>query len=360
MANNVPYGFIDLQTIQNRTLATVNPMVIMDAVEQSLTVHNQEVNALLDAWVEPTTEISERFKNVETLRMQPVTESGQAKPVRTDNKYTVAYPLKRFEHAWGTNMESMAEMTVADVQFEVAQALIADRNTVKLHLLAAILDNTTWTYPDPKGDQSIKPLANNDTDKYVVLGGGTSTANHYGFQNATIADANNPFPTIFNALRNYPSNMVNSSFPVISFVAPNLTTDVQALTALIPPRESDVIYNATDVVNRQFDAGLLFGDMYLGKVNNVHIIEWQSLPSDYVVSWATGAGKFLKMRQKPQAEMQGLVTYQHSVDGNSTLNFYRRVFGFGAYKRFAAHVMHIDNASYAVPTGYTASSDILA
>lgn len=357
MANNVPFGFIDLQEIQNRTLETVNPQVVIDAVNTSLQVHNQEVSMLLDAWVEPTTALQERVDQVATIRMQPVTEQGQAKPVASNNNYTVAYPLKRFEHAWGHTIESMAKMTIGQIQYQVSEALIADMNTIRENLLMAILDNVSWTYADEVTDLTIKPLANSDTDTYVVLGGALETADHYNDLNAVISDSNPIFPTIFNALRNYPANAVNSQNPVISFVPSGLTTAIQSLTALIPPMQSDVIYNATDVVNKSFDMALMFGDMYLGKYNNVHIIEWQALPATYTVSWASGAGRFLKMREREN--LQGLYQYTHSPDGNRTLNFYRRVYGFGCFKRTAAYVLQTSSGgSYSVPTGYTASSDV--
>jgi hypothetical protein len=355
MPNSVPYGFIDLTELANRRVIGDVIPIVDDAVKASLEVHNREIQFLLSSWVQPTTAYQERVEQLPELTLQPLTESGNPQPVTASAHYTVAYPMRDGGHAWGDNRKTRAKLTVADVQRELAKALQADSNWLRRHMLAAVLDDSAYTFSDKThGDLSIKPLANGDTDQYATRSGGLSTQDHYLAQANAISDTDNPFPTLYNTLKVYPANAVESAKPIV-FVASTLVGDIEGLSDLIPYPDWQVNYGAgADVARQDLTRFMSFGDMVIGIINRCIVVEWASLPDDYMVAWARGAGPFIKMRQEPEAELQGFYSEIHSPDGNHREYRYLRHAGFGVYNRTAAAVMLIGSANYAVPTGYDA------
>ena len=95
--------------------------------------------------------------------LQPLDEWGNPLPVKDEGYYDVAFPIQRGGTAWGTNRESRAMMTVAEAQRFTLGALRRDADWMRRHFLAALFDNTTWTFQDDfKGAFTVQPLANGD------------------------------------------------------------------------------------------------------------------------------------------------------------------------------------------------------
>ncbi|MBK7918399.1 MAG: hypothetical protein IPJ94_19510, partial [Chloroflexi bacterium] len=115
------------------------------------------------------------------------------------------------------------------------------------------------------GDITIMPLANGDATEYPVIGQQPQTANHYTAQAAAIDDANNPFPTIYSTLTNYPGNR---NKPVVAYLAESLQASVEALTDFREVEDPDVRARMTrDSLTGSIPVGL--GDELLGKVGKV-------------------------------------------------------------------------------------------
>jgi hypothetical protein len=197
---------------------------------------------------------------------------------------------------------------------------------------------------------TIEPLANNDTVKYNIIAGASSTDNHYLNQSNAISDSNNPFPTMRQELDEHPSN----DGPYICYIPSNARSAVEALTDFVEVTDPDIRYGTqTDLVDNPINPG--FGDEVLGKISGeCWIVLWRALPSNYLVMHAQGAGPVLAMREHEPQELRGLFVENHSPDGNIQETRMIRYAGFGVRNRVAACVMKVSAGSYSIPAGYDA------
>lgn len=357
MANNtVTYGFQGLEGLWDERVTAVGEGMIYDAVRESAEEHTRQLNALMSSMVQPTADHKIKFSLPGTGTLQPLDEYGNPKPVRPSGNYNVAFPIQGGGTAWGTNRVTRALMTVEEANRLTWDAMRRDADWVKRHVLAALLDNASWTFDDPAyGDLTIQPLANGDTVTYVRTGGAASTDDHYLAQAASIDDSNNPFPTIYDELMEHPSN----SGPVVAYVASSLTDDIESLTAFTQISDPDIrpglgvdtIEGNVEMFN---DTVRGFGDGVLGKCNRCWVVEWRSLPDDYMIAQARGAGPVLGMREYDASELQGFFPEEYSPDGNLQEMRMIRYAGYGALNRVAALVQYIGGGAYAIPSGYDA------
>jgi hypothetical protein len=350
VANTLAYGFVGLQHLFAERLTDGNVMTVYDAVRESIAEYNRQVGDLLSGIVTPTTEYKMRYALPTAGTLQPLDEYGIPRPVRPSGYYDIALPIQGGGTAWGDNRVTRALMTVEEANRRTLMVQGQDADWMRRHVLAAIFDNTTWTYDDPQyGDLVIQPLANSDTVTYNKIGGTSATDTHYLAQAGDIATTN-PFPTIHAELMEHPSN---AGGPVVAYIPSNIMAAVKALTNFLPVANPDVQLGAdSNMLTGSVDAG--FGDELLGQVDKVWIVEWRALPDNYIIAHARGAGPFLGMRQYPAAELQGLFQETHTPDGNLQETRFIRYAGFGVMNRIAAVVQRVGNGTYAIPTGYSA------
>lgn len=351
MANGLAWGFVDLRHLWADRVTTLGDRALYDAVNESAAEHTRALNALLSGMADRTTDRTRKIYLAGSGTLQPLDEHGNPLPMRPEGSYDVGFPIQGGGTAWGDNRVTRALMTVEEANRFTVDALTKDRDWIQRHTLAALLDKTSWTHPDPQGDITIQPLANGDAVTYNRVGGATATDNHYIAQAAAIADATNPFPTIYSDLAEHPGN----NGPYVAYIPSNVVDDVEALTAFVPVTDPDIMAgNASDVLTGSMDRGV--GDEVLGKVSKVWIVEWKALPDNYIVAHARGAGSPLAMREYPATELQGLFPEMHSVDGNHMVNRMIRYAGFGVQHRVSALAYFVEagDTTYDVPTGYDA------
>lgn len=351
MANQIAYGFVGLEHLFAERLENTNVSVVMTAVEESVNEHNRQAAALLEELSMPTEDYKTRFKQRDSYTLQPLDEYGRPKPLRPAGYYDVAFPIQGGGAAYGFNHISEKLATVADVNRLTIEAMAADADWMKRHLLATIFDETAWAYDDEEhGSLTIQPLANGDSVTYVKKAGAVATDDHYLAQAAAIDASNNPFPTIYQELREHP---VNGNGPIVAYIPTALKTSVTGLANFVEVGDPDIQQGANDdtIVGR-LDRG--FGDEVLGKVDKVWIVEWSLLPDEHMLAVARGAREpVTKMREYPASSLKGFFR-KMVMEGNlSTTEFYRFA-GFGAYNRVGALVYQVGNATYEVPTNYDA------
>ena len=350
MANLSTYGFIGYEDLADERVVDGNVAMVNTAVNASLEEHNRQVSAALAELVEPTTDYTTRYKIGGGGTLQPLDEWGNPLPVRDAGYYDVAFPIQGGGTAWGDNRVSRALMTVAEADRFTAGALRRDADWMRRHILAAMFDNTSWTFADEeKGSLTVQPLANADAVTYLRSNGTVATDTHYMFQAAAIADATNPFPTWRTELAEHPEN----AGPYVAYVPTALRASIMGLS------------NFVDVADPNINPGIMaptltntpgrgIGDEVLGYVDGIWIVEWSFLPATHGIVVARGASaKPLKMRQYGAAALQGLFRENFSSDGNLNENRFIRYCGFGAYNRVGALAFHIGAGAYAIPTGYT-------
>jgi hypothetical protein len=324
-------------------------------IAASLAEYNRQVNALMMGMVQRTTDYQVRVKLPGAGTLQPLDENGNPLPVREEGYYDVAFPIQGGGTAFGANRVARALMTVDEANRRTLESMRRDKDWLRRHVLAALLDNTTWTYADEEhGNLTIQPLANGDTVTYLRRGGAVSTDTHYLAQAASIDDSNNPFDDIYDELIEHPSN----ADPVVVYVPTNLKSSIVGLTAFVEVGDPDLQYggSVTLIQGRpgQFDNTIRgFGDAVLGKVEKCWIVEWKALPNNYMIAHARGAAEsVLKMREYPAPELQGFFMEQHSSDGNLNETRMIRYAGLGVHNRIGALVYRIGNGSYGIPAGY--------
>lgn len=351
MANLNSYGFVSYEDIANQRVAAGNVLVVDVAIRASVDEHNRQVTAAAVEMVERVTAPTRRYKIGGGGSLQPLDQWGNPRVVRDEGQYDVAFPIQGGGTAWGDNRISRAMMTVADADRYTLNALRRDADWMKRHMLAALLDNTSYTYLDPNDDigtLTIQPLANGDAITYLKKDGTQAVDTHYYAQAAAIADATNPFPTLRTELNEHMDN----EGPYVAYVASSLTTSIQGLSNFVDENDQDVDPGimAPRLLRR---IGRGFGDTVLGYVDGVYIVEWSVLPAGYGLVVARGATTPpLGMREYEAAELQGLFTENHSPDGNLQEYRFIRYAGFGALNRTAALVFQIGNGAYQIPTGY--------
>lgn len=349
-ANTIAYGFVGLSELMAQRVADGNVEQVWKAIQDSAVEWSRQSTGLLSSLVERTTKYKARIYLQGNGTLQPLDDNGSPLPVQPGSYYDVAYPIQGGGTAWGSNRVSRALMTVDEANRNTVDALARDADWMRRHILAALFDNATWVFSDPKnGSLTIQPLANGDTVEYLRTGGSAAVDTHQLAQAAAISDSADPFDDIYDELMEHPSN----SGPVVTYVPTNLTASIEALTAFIPVSDPEIIKGiGSDRLAAPIDRG--FGDEVLGRVDRNWIVEWRALPSNYMLAHAQGAGPVLAMREYEAPEIQGFFTERDAGDGNLQSVKMIRYAGFGVKNRVAAVVYRVGNGSYAIPPGYDA------
>lgn len=354
MANQVLYGWENLQDMLDARITGTNQEAVNDAVEKSLAEYNRQLDSLTGLFVERTTNYTERYAETGAASLQPLDNNGRALPIKPAGYYDLAYPIQQGGAAWGANYVTKTKMSIGDAQRATALLTSADTRWMRDRILSAILSSATWTYPDPLyGNLTVQPLANGDAVTYGLATGADTVAtdtHQLAQANAIGTGADNPFPIIYTELMEHPEN----SGDVIVFIPTGLKATTTALTTFHPTADANITPGSTTaVVNGT--PGVSIPGMLLGyEEGKVWIVEWRSLPANYMIAVTTGGSKPVGMREDPETELQGF----NKVADRDNHPFYEsqwlRRAGFGARNRVGAVAYRIGNASYAVPSGYTA------
>jgi hypothetical protein len=346
MADNaVAYGFISLKNVWSDRITTIGGESIADAVAQSLAEYNRQADALMGDMVQRTTDRTRTVLIATGGDLQPVDEWGNPLPVRSAGSYDVGFPIQGGATAWGDNRISRQLMTVEEANRNTLAAMAMDARWIRRHLMAAILDNTSWTFNDPQGDITIQPLANNDTVTYLGTSGTSAVAQHYTAGTGVFTQAQ--VATMRDLLLGYPGN----SGDVIVYVASDLVDDVEAMTGFVAVADPDVLVGSSvSQLTNRIDPS--FGDVVLGKVERTWVVEWRYLPSGYAVA-RIGNRPFVAMREYPSPALQGFFSEMHSSDGNLREMRLLRYAGFGVFDRTAAAVHQAGTATYTIPSGFS-------
>lgn len=355
MANQVAYGFINLENIFDQRVTTQNFQVIDTAITQSVEEHNRQVGTMMSLFVENVTESRRRYRTPIAVRNQPLDEHGRALPIRRAGFYDVGFPIHDSGQAWGQTFKAKVKQTVAEANELTSTMLSGDARWMRDHVLAGLFTNVAWTFDDDEfGNIVIKGLANNDTDTYLVMSGADlgTVDNHYSAQaNAIGAGADDPWNNVIvDELMEHPEN----GGEVITLFSNSHSAQVRALSGFVPLNDTRINPAST---TRTLAADL--GVDVPGNVIGFHdkgawLVEWRSMPANYLLSVTSTGPRPLGLRQHEEAELQGFFKVPTDrVDQPYYEYQYLRYAGFGGNNRVGAHVHRVGNASYAVPTNYT-------
>jgi hypothetical protein len=352
MANQILYGFHNLQDLYNERVTEVGVDVVNTAIAQAVEEQNRQIDSLVNFFVQRTTNFKTRFQSVTGARLQPLDESGRALPIKPSGKYDVAFPIETGGTAWGYNYITGQKLTVGEVARMTQTMNMADSRWLRDKLLAALFTNTNRTFVDPEhGSLTVLPIANGDSQVYQTLSGADlgATSNHFLAEADAIADAANPYPEIYSTLMQHPEN----GGQVVMFISPTISTTTKNLANFTEVPDPNITPgNATATLTGSLGAALP-GDL-LGYVDGVWIVEWRSLPDNYGIAVTTEGDKPLAMREDMEASLRGFKQVGERNDHPWYERQYMRRAGFGAWSRAGALVKRFGNDTYAIPTGYTA------
>ena len=352
MANQVLYGFHELQDIFPERVNATNMPLVSRAIDQAVEEHNRQLDTLMSLFVAPVEEPTARFQLGTNHRLQPLDDNGRARPVKPRGFYDVGFPLQEAGSAWAANYVTRIKMTVEEAHRVTQSMVIADTRWMRDHVLASIFASAEWTYPDERyGNIKVQPLASGDAVQYLMLTGAdqAATDNHLMGQVAAIADATNPFPNIKKELTEHPEN----GGIVLSLVPTNLVSSINALDSFVTkqhPNINPALGSRTLVSDTPGIA--VPGEVKGMEDSGVWVAEWPNLPDNYIISLTTEGVRPIGQRQDKEAELQGFKKVAERNDHPFYESQFLRRAGFGAFNRVAAHVTRIGNASYATPANY--------
>ena len=356
MANSLLYGFLQLKDLSSRRVTEVGVQVVNDAIQTAVAEHNRQIDSIISLFAERTIEFKQRYTTAIAARLQPLDENGRARPIKPFGSYDVSFPLQEGGTAWGANHRTREKLTVQEANKITATLLSADARWLRDHILAALFASSSWTFQDQiHGALTIKGLANNDTDVYQISAGADNGAvdTHYFAQTAAVADATNPFPTIYNELTEHSEN----GGDVIAFIPTNIKTATQGLATFYAQRDPNLTAggNVTQLTG-SLGVSLPSGPASLlgYEDSGVWVAEWKTLPNNTIVALMTDGPRPLKMREEDVPSLRG---FQKVAERNNHPFYesqYLRIAGFGGNNRVGALVYEVSNGdtTYDVPTNY--------
>lgn len=353
MANQVTWGFLNMQHLFNNRVVEVGEGVVNDAIQATMAEHNRQMNAMLDLFVYRTNEFQTTYKSGADARLQALDNNGRARPILgAVSKYTVGLPMFHAGAAWGSNRVSLLKMTVEEANRITNLLINADARWLRDHIFAAIYNNAEWTFADEDyGPLTVKPLANGDSEVYAIQRGQMTASGdtHFFAQANAIGNADNPFPTIYKELVEHSEN----SGQVFALVPTNLMTATRALDTFYDQPDPNLSVLSTErVLVGQFDAAERMPGELRGYADGVWIVEWPSMPDNYIIAMTTGGEKPIAMREEVIPELRGYSQVAVRADHPFWESQWERRAGFGAWNRVGALVYRVGNGSYAIPTGY--------
>jgi hypothetical protein len=316
--------------------------------------HNADINALLGTFAVTTTEYTEEIQSQGSARNQPLDENGRSIPIKPLAPYTVAYPIQGSGNAWGANFVTRAQLTVRELARTLARMYRGDYAWVRDHVLGALFASSSYSFRDPtgKGTLTIRGLANSDSTTYFSNAtGGEATDTHYLAQAAAIADASNPYPTIYAEIKEHPDN----DGEVVAFISTSLVATTQALAEFNSATiDADITLGAnTDRLTGTLGIVLPPFASLKGKTDSgVWIVEMPDLPAGYIVAITTQGEKPLARRQFATPELQGFRPAEERNNFPFWEEQWHRWEGYAARNRVGAVAYRIGNASWAVPTNF--------
>lgn len=340
------YGLLSMADLAARRVTDVGVGEVNDAIERSVQEHNRQMDALMMLLARRTTDWQTRYRTPVAARLQPGDEFSRGLPIKPSGQYDVGLPITQGDIAWGGNDVTGAYMTVEEAAEATNAVLEADFRYTRDKMLSAFFVATNYTFTDPlKGALTVYGLANGDSITYPVIRGADveATDDHILTDAALDADT---FATIYDELTEHPDN----GGDVIAFVPTNLKSTAEGLSTFYPIEDPDLRQgSATTVLQGRLGAAVPGEE--LGKVERVWVVEWRSLPDDYILAITTEGPRPLAMREDIPEELRGFRRVGDRVDTPWWERHYRRRHGFGAFNRTGGVVVQITGGAYSAPTG---------
>lgn len=341
------YGLLNEQDLYARRVTEIGVPEVVSAIDLTVAEHNRQLNAVIALFARRTTDFKTKFRTPAAARLQPLDSSGRALPIKGAGLYDVSFPIQAAGLAWGHDYVTGVKMTIAEAAEATATLVDGDLRWMRDHILGGLFVDGSWTFEDPAhGTLTIKGLASGDTDTYNVFSGGdTGTTDDHVKGAASITAS--VFADIRDELKEHPEN----SGDVVVLVPTASRATVEGLTGFYEKNDPNLRLGngATALVGNLTTP--VPGEVF-GYIEGCWVVEWRSMPSDYLLGVMTGGQRALSLREDVETELQGFKEVARRDDYPWYERQYLRRAGFGAWNRVGAVVYRTNNSTYAVPSGY--------
>ena len=349
------YGALKLTDAEAAT-ATVNSVgqqPIWTATQEYLARVRASIAAATTAFVERQTDrYTDSYKLPGGGRLQRRGPQSQPGAVKGSGGWDTAYPLEDFGDQVAGDDVTLAYLSVEEYQRAVDTVVIRDVNTVRFEMLKALFNPTNATFTDPRGNLTIRRLANSDGSLYPPVIGSESEADdtHYlesGYAASAISDTNNPYTTIRAEIEEHfgEGNIVVFIHPDQETKTKDLTDFTDAPSPFITPGASTA--TVTDMPN--------VPGKVIGRVSGVWVSVWHYIPTGWMFGLDLNAPAPLIERVDPA--FTGLGTGLQLVSTDQiypfTMAFWRHRFGYGVGNRLNGVAFELGTGgTYGAPTIY--------
>jgi hypothetical protein len=346
-------GLLNQSDLFDNRVSALNVQQIFRDVDLSVAEHNRQLDALMNLFVRRVTQPQARYQLAQATRLQPLDENGRARPIKGAGSYTVGFPLHDAGIAWGRNYKASVKMTLRDLVTIVGAMQDADSRWIRDHILAGLFfenGTTPWTFndiDDDVGALSIYGMANGDTTTYQILSGADSAATDDHVKGAA-AVTTAVFQDIHDELEEHPEN----NGQVIAFIPTASRATVEGLTEFYPLPDAN-LRSGSGVTELASSLNIATPGELIGYIAGVWVFVWAGMPAGYIIGTTVGGEPALGMREEAESELRGFRKIAERADHPWWEAQYIRIAGFGAWNRVGAVIYKTDNATYAIPTGYT-------
>jgi hypothetical protein len=325
-------------------------------VQAAMMAHNRQMNELLGALVERTTDRQRRYGSAAAKTMQVADQFGRPQAQKVTAGVTLGFPLRLYEDAlqW-TRKFVQTPGSAQQLAAEFDAILDADYRQVTYEIKSALLSPTNYTFADILVDNvnlAVKRLVNADSAAIPLGPNGesftASTHTHYLYTAAASLAAADVSGLISTVLEH------NNRGRLEIWIASAQETAFRALTGFVADIAAYLVRGGgatTDVTNRDLDL-MNPQNRRIGMFGVAEVFVKPWMPAGYLACVNVGAAEApLVMRTRDgMGDLQ--LVYE---DDNHPLRAraYEREFGVGVWSRVGAAVLYIDSGSggaYVAPT----------
>lgn len=298
-------GILNLNDTDRVFSEVVGQDVIYGVAQEYLGSVQAEIDRLTSVFLDMQTEsFKERFKLPSGGRLQNMGFDPLARPatVKQSGSWDVAYPLYSHQAGVGWSEVTKAYMIVQDFELHIDTVNQQNVNTTRFDTLKALFDNVQGAYTDPlHGALTPEPLANGDATVYPpVIGSETeATEDHYlesGYAAANISDTNNPYVTIeADLVHHFGKSQGNDN--VVVFIHSDQKAVTEDLSDFVELEDRFVIPGTQ--TSRLTGLPASHPGRVIGRTNGCWVVEWDWIPTGYMLGIYLDAPPPLKRRVDP-------------------------------------------------------------
>jgi hypothetical protein len=279
--------------------------------------------------------------------------------IKAFGRYNVAYPLRDARDQIAGDDITLAYMTLEQLQRSVETVFVRHINWVRFNILKALFNNandTTWYEEAYDRTLTIRRLANTDGTTYAPVMNAETGAddNHYlvsTYTSASISNTNNPFITLRDEIKEHFGEDVN----IVVFINPAQSAIVKTLAAFVEYNDPMLTTGLGEVTIRGSAPSGIPG-MVIGRISNVWVAEWTSVPADYMLAVDVSQPGPLTKRIDAATDVQGrgvLTLIARQTEFPLEEAFWRDRHGYGVSNRLSAAIMQFKaSGSYDIPAIY--------